>query len=290
MLHKEVNAVSTEEDASAVVRTACAEIARQRDPDRHLCAMFLPPEVRAAAFVLIAFNYELSRATVLPVSAPVTGPMAGLIRLQWWRDIIAAPDRATQARHDVATAVAALLRDGRVAAESLLTVVDARETELCRVPDWAAWRQMMLDGPGMMQRMVAQMLGEDDGPALDAVAQAGAAFAAGGLLRHLPEVLRSGRMPLPQEMLTAVGLDPDAEPSALSEGDRPEHVTTRLRQEGQSLLPVRGAVRSRSARLAMLPGVLAARDLRRGPVLPGAVRGIGDRLAVAAAGLMNGRA
>nr|WP_242011269.1 squalene/phytoene synthase family protein [Acetobacter fallax] len=257
-----------------------------RDPDRHFCAMFLPPKVRACAFVLIAFNYELSRATVLPVSGSLTGPMAGLIRLQWWRDVIAEPARGIQARHDVAVAVAGLLRQERVAAEALLSLVDARETELYRVPDQAAWRQMMLGGSGMVQRMVAGLLGEADEAVLATVARSGAAFAVGALLRHLPGVLRSGRMPLPVEVLRAVGLESDAEPGDLFGPGRLESVSSWLRQEGLALLPGRLESQSRTSRLAMLPGVLAARDLRRGTAVAGEVsRGIGDRLAVAIAGL-----
>ncbi|GBR03370.1 phytoene synthase [Acetobacter oeni LMG 21952] len=278
--------VTGQEDAFAVARDACAEIARLRDPDRHLCAMFLPPAVRAHAFVLIAFNYELSRATALPVSSAVTGPMAGLIRLQWWRDVIEEPERGIQARHDVAIAVAALLTEGWVAADALLLMADAREAELCRVADRQAWRRMVLDSSGGMQRMIAGLLGEHDEAVLDVVAQAGAAFAVGALRRHLPEVLRSGRMPLPSEALVELGLRADGEAADLFEVGRLEQVSAWLRQEGTALLPVRRQIRSKGARLAMLPGVLAARDLRRGDVaMTETGRGIGDRLAVAAAGL-----
>ncbi|MCH4092224.1 squalene/phytoene synthase family protein [Acetobacter sp.] len=262
----------------------CETTARLCDPDRFFCAMLLPQTIRVAAFTLIALNCELSKALVLPVSGTVTGPMAGLIRLQWWRDVVESPEQGRQSRHEIAVALAGLLEGGIVRKAPLLTLIDAREAELCRFPDWTAWRSAMLDGAGMMQRMVGELLGIADETILTAVTRTGAAFGTGILVRYLPQVLLSGRMPLPEEVFANVGLSVHADGEALLEGTRLETIVSLLRREGLAFLPDRQEIRQ--ARLAMLPAILARRDLARPPVATGAARGVGDRLAVMAAGVM----
>lgn len=275
-----------EKDPSHTEAEICGEIARRHDPDRFVCAMFLPQKIRDAAFAVIALNSELAKALLLPVSGPVTGPMAGLIRLQWWRDMVQDPQQGRQSRHEVAVAIAGLLEAGILDSPSLLTLIDAREAELCRFPDWATWRAGMRDGSGMIQRMTADLLGVGDEAMRDAVTNAGAAFGTGLLLRYLPQVLRSGRMPLPDEALDELGLPPETEGGALPEHPEFGALLERLRQEGRRFLP--DSIMIRRGRLAMLPAVIAQRDLRRGPVEgPDAVRGIGDRLTVMFAGLLR---
>lgn len=261
----------------------CETTARLCDPDRFFCAMFLPQAIRTAAFTLIALNCELSKALVLPVSGTVTGPMAGLIRLQWWRDVIESPEQGRQSRHEIAVALADLLESGVVRKAPLLTLIDAREAELCRLADWTAWRSAMLDGAGMMQRMVGELLGIEDETILAAVTRAGAAFGTGLLVRYLPHVLLSGRMPLPEEVFTDVGLSAHADSEDLLESARLSTIVSTLKREGLAFLPDRKEIRR--ARLAMLPAILARRDLSRPPVATGAVRGVGDRLAVMAVGV-----
>lgn len=272
-----------QKDALQTTEKACEEIARLCDPDRFFCAMFLPPAAREAAFSLIALNCELVKALVLPVSGQVTGPMAGLIRLQWWRDVVEEPQRGRLARHDVAIAIADLLESGRVSSSSLLTLIDAREAELSRLPDWQAWRDAMLGSAGEMQRMIGLLLGVQDEALLFAMKRAGAAFGVGVLIRHLPQVLLSGRFPLPEECLVEAGLSHDVDGASLLDGNRLAGVVQRLRAEGVAFLPDRQTIRKGG--LAMLPATLAARDLRRDPVGVNAPRGLGDRCAVIWAGI-----
>jgi len=53
---------------------------RARDPDRFLQVLLAPSAVRPAVLALGQFNLELAR-----IADHVREPMAGLIRLQWWR-------------------------------------------------------------------------------------------------------------------------------------------------------------------------------------------------------------
>ncbi|MGH6943806.1 MAG: squalene/phytoene synthase family protein, partial [Geminicoccaceae bacterium] len=54
---------------------------RGGDPGRYLATLLAPAEAREALFALYAFDHEIAK-----VRHTVSEPMAGLIRLQWWRE------------------------------------------------------------------------------------------------------------------------------------------------------------------------------------------------------------
>src|SRR6202045_4412867 len=62
-----------------------AALVRRHDRDRFQTVLFAPAARREALFALYAFNYEIAR-----VRESVTEPMLGRLRLEWWREIIAA--------------------------------------------------------------------------------------------------------------------------------------------------------------------------------------------------------
>src|SRR4051812_12730884 len=73
------------------------EIGRRYDRDRYQTGLFAPSDRREALFALYAFNYEVAR-----VRESVTQPMLGQIRLQWWREVIAASYAGAPARrHEI---------------------------------------------------------------------------------------------------------------------------------------------------------------------------------------------
>ena len=61
--------------------TPIARRVRAGDPDRFLVTLFAPAEARPALLALAALDLELHR-----IERVTTQPMAGLIRLQWWRE------------------------------------------------------------------------------------------------------------------------------------------------------------------------------------------------------------
>src|ERR671936_425398 len=62
-----------------------AALVRRHDRDRFQTALFAPAARREALFALYAFNYEIAR-----VRERVREPILGRIRLEWWRETIAA--------------------------------------------------------------------------------------------------------------------------------------------------------------------------------------------------------
>src|SRR5215471_6644996 len=86
--------------------SAVAAIVRRHDRDRFQTALFAPAARREALFALYAFNYEIAR-----VRESVREPALGQIRLEWWRETIAAAyDGALPRRHPVAEALTEVIR------------------------------------------------------------------------------------------------------------------------------------------------------------------------------------
>jgi phytoene synthase len=252
------------------MNAAIAALVRRHDPDRFLTALFAPPEKRDALLTLYAFNHELARAREV-----VSEPPLALIRLQWWREVVDGAHR----RHEVAEPLLAAIDTGELDRGGLLALIDAREAEaepgFETVQDWRAYLSRSAGGVAVT---AGRLLGAPDPGALRPL---GTAYGIAGLLRSIPAHSRQGRCLLPLDVLTKHGLTPEgviADPSAAAAYP----VMRQLAHEG--LMSLQRLPVPRQAIAAILPAVLARRDLRCAPVFP-TQRGIGDRLAVMFAGL-----
>src|SRR5690348_17191322 len=85
---------------SASDDTYCAGLVRAHDKDRYLASLFAPSERRRYLLALYAFNLEIAH-----VRAMVRDPMAGAIRLQWWREALLGARSAEAAASPVAAAI-----------------------------------------------------------------------------------------------------------------------------------------------------------------------------------------
>ena len=244
-------------------------IARAHDPDRFLIALFAPAARRETLFLLIAFNHELVRALEMPSQRSEAGPIAALIRLQWWREVVEGAAR----RHELAEPLRAALDSGELEADTLLGIIAAREAEAEGVGTLQEWRQVLLGGAGGMQVAAGQVLGVRDAAILERLRAIGAAYGAGALHRYQSAVLRAGRSTVPEAVLQQEGQQQEGrEASAILLGCGQDW----LRQADHPRL-------ARAQAAALLPAVLARRDLAREP--QETPRGLGDRLALISAWL-----
>jgi phytoene synthase len=262
-----------------------AGFARACDPDRFLCALFAPPAQREALFALIAFNHELARAR----DAART-PVAALIRLQWWREVVeeAAAGRPPR-RHEVALPLHAAIRAGALDPPLLLAMADAREAEAEEdgIPSREAFGAYLRGTAGGFAVAAGRLLGVSEGQVLAALQAGGAVYGLAGVLRNVPALARQGRCLLPVDALAELGLRLEA---AVAAPDRLRGFIAATAEAGQAQTEAGRAGLAGLPRLAVaaaLPLVLARRDLRRlaAGKPPSAERGLGDRLAVALAGL-----
>lgn len=242
---------------------------RRTDPDRFLTALFAPAARRDSLFALIAFNHELARAREV-----AREPMLAMIRLQWWRETVLGARR----RHEVAGSLGAAIENGALDRAGLLAMIDAREAECdAAIEDMTAWRAYVDGTAGQFAVSAGRLLGA--GPALlDRLRTLGTAVGVAGQIANLSAQALQSRCLLPVDRLAAHGL---SSAMVIAEPGLARPVLDELAALGRTMLAETAGPWPRASIAAALPGVLAARDLRRGD----RARGLAAKLAVVGAGL-----
>jgi NADH dehydrogenase [ubiquinone] 1 alpha subcomplex assembly factor 6 len=178
---------------------------RRHDRDRFQTALFAPARSRESLFALYAFNYEIAR-----VRETVTEPVLGQIRLQWWRESIAAAfDGGSVRHHIVVEALTAVIRACALTRAHFDRLVDAREGDLGEMP-WASLAALEDYAEATSARLVylaLESLGVREPAANKAAFHIGTAYALAGLLRAMPFQARAGRLIIPSDIAEQTQLD-----------------------------------------------------------------------------------
>ncbi|MSO93583.1 MAG: squalene/phytoene synthase family protein [Rhodospirillales bacterium] len=184
----------------------CASEVRRHDPDRFACALFAPAEAREAIHAVHAFSLEIAR-----VREMVHEPLVGRMRLQWWRDTLAAIARGEPTAHPVARALADAIRRYRLPRDPFERLIDARERDLANDPP-ADMAELIRYAEATSSTLVEQglhVLGADTGAAGAAGRNVGIAWALAGLLRAVPFHGAQRRSYLPAAEARKAGLNVD---------------------------------------------------------------------------------
>jgi phytoene synthase len=182
-----------------------ADIVRQGDPDRHISVLYAPEDRRPALFALYAFDIEVARVRDL-----VREPLPGEIRLQWWRDAIAA---AAPTGHPVADALNDAIERWSWPRAAFERLLEARIFDLYDdpMPDRATLEGYCGETNSTMVQLAALALDGDAAISHAATAgHAGCAQAIAGLLRALPAHRARGQCYVPGDVLAAAGTNRDA--------------------------------------------------------------------------------
>lgn len=181
----------------------CETLIRKHDYDRYISALFAPEAVRAHLFALYAFNYEIAR-----IAETVRDPMAGQVRLQWWRDAIDEMFSAVSGRTEVLNALSRAVAAHQLPKQFLDSMLKAREHDLESTPfaDVTALEAYANATAGMLMRLAARVLGAGDTLDKDAH-EAGIAYATTGLLRALSFHAARGRIVVPLREMQGAGVD-----------------------------------------------------------------------------------
>ena len=178
----------------AAVETLDARI-RRLDPDRWLASRFISdPGARATVVAVYALNDELAR-----VAESVTNPLAGEIRLAWWRERIEAIAAGQPPPgQPVLQALAPAIASGALPMSLLEALVEARHAELEPTPfaDDAALARYLDGTAGAVMGLAARAL--DAEAPLRSVVEAGRAWGLAGLYRTRELWRGRGRSWLPQ--------------------------------------------------------------------------------------------
>jgi NADH dehydrogenase [ubiquinone] 1 alpha subcomplex assembly factor 6 len=243
--------------------SSLATLVRRHDRDRYQTALFAPVGRREALLALYAFNYEIAR-----VREAVTQPMLGQIRLQWWREVIAAAFAGAPARqHPVAVPLSAAIREFGLSREFFDRLVDTRERDLGdEAPASLAALEDYAEGTSApLIHLALQVLGAREAAVEETARQLGVAYALAGLLRAMPFHARASRTYVPADIADRAGLAPadyaagratPALRAAVREIAAAAARHLRTAREGRAAIP-------RSAIAALLPATVADRFLAR---------------------------
>ena len=178
------------------------DLVRQVDFDRYLSSLFAPRALRSRLNVLYAFNHELAKT-----AETVSQPIAGQIRLQWWRDRIAELYGGVAIDHPLTAALRDVIAAHDLPRDLFDALIDAREHDLDEAPfattsDFETYADAT---SANVMRLAARILGAGD--TLDSDArELGIAYAITGLCRALPYHAAGRRLMLPMDRLASAGL------------------------------------------------------------------------------------
>ncbi len=185
--------------------TFLADRLRAADPDRYLSVLYAPAERRAALMALYAFNAEIARVRDL-----VREPMAGEIRLQWWREAFSGEMRQEAMANPLAAALINALDRYGLPRAALERYLQARLFDLYdeEFPDRNTLEGYSGETAGTLIQLASMVLDrEAAGSAGEAAGHAACAQAIAGMLRSLPVHRARGQCYVPADVLKASGTD-----------------------------------------------------------------------------------
>ena len=143
--------MSGEGDAASL----CADLVRSHDFVRYASTLFVPPAERRAMLALYAFNVEIVR-----IRDQVSQPLPGEVRMQWWRDLLAAVAPGGEEGNPVAAELLLALRIYGLPTEPLLRLIDEHEFDLYNdpMPTLAALEGYVHETTSALFALVARLL------------------------------------------------------------------------------------------------------------------------------------
>ena len=179
---------------------ACAALVERGDPDRFAATMAAPPKARESLFPLYAFNLEVSRAPWVTAE-----PLIAEMRLQWWRDVVAAPASGAALAHEVAGPLHHVIHSKNLAQATLDKLIAARRWDIGNNPFTTPsdLTDYLEDTGAALMWLAAKSLNAPD-TAEQAARNAGWATALATYFRAVPDLIARGRAPLPDASPNAI--------------------------------------------------------------------------------------
>ncbi len=240
-----------------------AALVRHHDRDRFQTALFAPAARREALFALYAFNWEIAR-----VRESVTQPVLARIRLEWWRESIAAAfDGGPVRRHDVVEPLTMAIRELALTRAHFDRLINGREGDFDADPpaSLAALELYAEETSAALVHLALEVLGAAIPEAVQPAGHVGIAYALAGLLRGSPFQPGRRRPMIPADIAARLGFD--ARDWAAARGtpalrDAVAEIAASAEGHLQATRLRRAAI-PRPALPALLPAVVAARILTR---------------------------
>jgi phytoene synthase len=183
----------------------CEQLVRTSDKDRFLATLFAPADRRGPLFALYAFNSEITG-----VRDRAREPMAGEIRLQWWRDVLGGERGSEAAASPVAAALLNAIARCALPTGPLADLVEAHAFDLYDdpMPTRAALEAYARKTASALFAQAARICGAAR-DVEDAAEHAGLAWANTDLLRNFARHASRRQIFVPAELLQSHGASVD---------------------------------------------------------------------------------
>jgi NADH dehydrogenase [ubiquinone] 1 alpha subcomplex assembly factor 6 len=241
-----------------------SRLVQRHDRDRFLTVLFAPADRRQDLLALYGFNYEVAKTREV-----VTEASLGEIRLQWWRDGIAAIYAGGPPHpHEVMEPLAAAIRGRTLSREHFDQLIDARGFDLGDQPpaSLGALEAYAEASSARLTWLALEVLGERGDASRVAGRAVGLAYGLVGLLRAVPFHALAKRLYLPQDLCAAAGLRVERELFELRSTPGLQQVVAEVAAAAARHLGEARSLRRmlpRAALPALLPAALASADLAR---------------------------
>lgn len=184
-----------------------ADSLRQADPEAHLATLYAPERARSALQALYGFDAEIGA-----LRERVREPMAGEIRLQWWRDALAAP-QGERTGSPLADALRAAVAEHGLPVAALDRLLEARIFDVYDdpMPDRGTLEGYLGETRSTVVQLAMQILDAAAAPGFaDAAGHGGCALGIAQILRAVPLHRRRGQCFIPADLLAAAGVEREA--------------------------------------------------------------------------------
>lgn len=178
---------------------------RDMDRDRYLACLLAPEDKRGDLAALYAFNAEIAR-----IRDVVREPLPGEVRMQWWRDLLEGNPHGDSTGHPVAAALLNAIATHNLPRQTLIDMIEARIFDLY---DDVFENRNALEGyagetaSALIQLASIVLSPSDAVRSAEVAGHAGVAQAMAGMLLLMPHHRRRGQVYIPQDILSAAGLN-----------------------------------------------------------------------------------
>ena len=182
----------------------CEALTRAADHDRWLAGLYAPEGARRHLYALAAFHFEVSHLRDV-----VRQPMAGEIRLQWWREALEGQRAEEAMANPVADALLETIDQFRLPRRAFVNKIAAHMADLYDDPpatmnDLEGYFGETISAAVQMSAIILAD-GRDPGSA-EAAGHAGVALGIVGALKALGQSAARGQVFLPADLMAANGV------------------------------------------------------------------------------------
>jgi len=178
----------------------CVSQVKKNDYYRYLCCLLCNDNIRDRLFAIYAFNNEIAK-----IKDIISEPMAGHIRLQWWRDAIdeiynGAP---VKHRHEIVDALYRVVSEVDISKELFDNLIDAREADIeFSTPDnMDVLKNYAIGTSSNLFYLLMAAAGVSDSHAKEAAYYGGISYAIIGIMRSMKYNAYHRRVMFPQDLL-----------------------------------------------------------------------------------------